>query len=156
MAKTVETTSVQREVAIAASPETVWEFFVDPAKVTRWMGRAVELDARPGGSFRMDVVPGHVAGGEFIELDRPRRLVYTWGWEPGEDGANAVPVGSTTIEIDLIPDGGGTLLRFTHSALPGDEAASSHAYGWDHYLARLTVAAAGGDPGPDPWLSGQM
>ena len=33
-----ETTVVERELAIAASPETVWEFFVDPEKMTRWMG----------------------------------------------------------------------------------------------------------------------
>ena len=31
---------------------------------------------------------------------------------------------------------------------------SRHARGWDHYLGRLAVVAAGGDPGPDPWLGG--
>ena len=30
--------------------------------------------------------------------------------------------------------------------------AESHATGWDHYLSRLEIAAAGGDPGRDPWL----
>ena len=39
METTAETTSVEREITIAASPETVWEFLVDPDKVTRWMGR---------------------------------------------------------------------------------------------------------------------
>ena len=32
-------TAVRREIAIAASPETVWEFLVDPEKATRWMGQ---------------------------------------------------------------------------------------------------------------------
>ena len=59
-------------------------------------------------------------------------------------------------KIELVPDGEGTLLRFTHRDLPSAEAADSHGHGWDHYLERLEVAAAGGDPGPDPWLSGQM
>jgi uncharacterized protein YndB with AHSA1/START domain len=156
MESATETVSLQREVTIAASPETVWEFLVDPDKATSWMGQAVDFDARPGGAYRMEVIPGHTASGEFVELDRPHRLVHTWGWEPGADGPNPVPPGSTTVEIELVPEGEGTLLRFTHRDLPSAEAAESHGHGWDHYLERLEVAAAGGDPGPDPWLSGEM
>jgi hypothetical protein len=48
----------------------------------------------------------------------------------------------------LVPEDGGTLLRLTHSKLPpGVETV--HAEGWDHFLPRLAVAAAGGDPGHD-------
>jgi hypothetical protein len=43
-----------------------------------------------------------------------------------------------------------------HRDLPDNEATASHAHGWDHYLARLVVAARGGDPGTDPWISGEM
>jgi uncharacterized protein YndB with AHSA1/START domain len=156
MDATSETTTVEREVAIDASPQTVWEFLVDPEKATRWMGQTASFDARPGGEYRLEVIPGHTARGEFVELDPPHRLVYTWGWEPGEQGDNAVPPGTSTVEIELIPEGDGTTLRFTHSGLPGGEAAESHAHGWDHYLERLVTAAGGGDPGADPWLSGQM
>ena len=102
------------------------------------------------------MIPGHTASGEFVEVDPPRRLVYTWGWEPGADGPNPVPPGSSTVEIELVPEGDGTLLRFTHRDLPSDEAAKSHGHGWDHYLARLQIAAAGGDAGEDPWLTGDM
>jgi uncharacterized protein YndB with AHSA1/START domain len=153
---TSETTSVQRELAIDASPETVWQFLVDPAKATRWMGQHAAFDARPGGEYRVDVIPGHTATGEFVELDPPRRLVFTWGWEAGEDGPNPVPPGSSTIEIELLPNGDGTMLKFSHRDLPSAEAAQSHAHGWDHYLGRLAVAAGGGDPGSDPWLTGEM
>jgi uncharacterized protein YndB with AHSA1/START domain len=149
-------TSVERELAIAASRETVWEFLVDPDKATRWMGEVASFDPRPGGLYRVEVIPGHTASGEFMELDPPHRLVYTWGWEPGAEGANPVPPGSTTIEIELVPDGDGTTLRFLHRDLPSAEATESHAHGWDHYLERLVAAATGGDPGPDPWLSGEM
>jgi uncharacterized protein YndB with AHSA1/START domain len=38
MGSVTETTSVVRELTIAARPETVWEFLVDPAKAERWMG----------------------------------------------------------------------------------------------------------------------
>lgn len=151
MASTTETTAVVRELTIAARPETVWEFLVDPVKAQRWMGVSVSLEPHPGGEYRVEVVPGQVASGAFVELDPPRRLVFTWGWEPGEDGSAAsVPPGSSTVEIELEPDGDGTRLRFTHG-LPTDDAAAKHAVGWDHYLARLVVAAAGADPGADPW-----
>ena len=152
MEATTETTSVEREIAIAASPETVWQFLVDPDKATSWMGETASFDPRPGGSYRVGVIPGHTAAGEFIELDPPRRLVYTWGWESDASAPVPVPPGSTTIEYELAPEGTGTRLRFTHRDLPGQEAADSHAQGWDHYLGRLAVVAAGGDPGPDPWL----
>jgi uncharacterized protein YndB with AHSA1/START domain len=149
MEATTKTTSVERELAIAAKPETVWEFLVDPEKATRWMGKQAWLDPRPGGQYRVDVIGGHVAKGEFVEVDRPRRLVYTFGWEPGPEGANPVPPGSSTIEIELEPNGEGTTLRFRHRDLPSAEAASAHAQGWDHYLGRLMVAARGDDPGED-------
>jgi len=38
MDATTETISVERTISIAASPETVWEFFIDPEKLTRWKG----------------------------------------------------------------------------------------------------------------------
>jgi uncharacterized protein YndB with AHSA1/START domain len=154
METTAETTAVEREVAIDASPETVWELLTDPEKATRWMGQAASFDPRPGGEYRVEVIPGHVARGEFVEVDRPRRLVYTWGWEKSEQ-ESAVPPGSTTIEIELIPSGAGTTLRFKHD-LPTAAAAASHAKGWDHYFERLVVAARGDDPGVDPWIEGPM
>lgn len=68
---------------------------------------------------------------------------------------SSVAPGSTTIEIELIPLDGGTTLRFRHHGLPS-ESAQSHAHGWDHYLERLGVAAGGGEPGTDPWITGEM
>jgi uncharacterized protein YndB with AHSA1/START domain len=148
MDATTETTVYERTLAIDASPETVWEFFVDPEKLVRWKGIKAELDPTPGGTFCCEVIPGRVARGEFVELDRPNRLVYTWGWE-GNDG---VPPGSSTIEVELARDGERTSLRFLHHFSTA-EAAASHKAGWDHYLPRLEAAAAGGDPGEDPWVT---
>jgi uncharacterized protein YndB with AHSA1/START domain len=149
METTAETTRVEREVAIAASPATVWEFLVDPDKAVRWMGIAATLDARPGGLYRVEVLTDTVARGEFIELDPPRRLVWTWGWEPGT--RSDLPPAGSTVAIDLVPTDHGTLLRLHHE-LPSAEV-GGHGEGWEHYLSRLAVAASGSDPGRDPWLS---
>ena len=148
MESTTERIAVTREILIAASPETVWEFLVDPEKIVRWKGVNAVLELWAGGAYRVEVLPKNVAVGEVVECDPPRRLVHTWGWE-GDDG---VPPGSTTVEYELVPEGSGTRLLFTHRDLPGKESAESHTHGWDHYLPRLSVAASGRDPGRDPWL----
>ncbi|MDX6412985.1 MAG: hypothetical protein QOH23_395 [Gaiellaceae bacterium] len=144
-----DTSVYERTLSIDASPETVWEFLVDPEKLMRWKGINADLDAQRGGTFRCEVIPGHIARGEYVEIDRPNRLVFTWGW----DGNEGVPPGSSTIEIDLAAEGDGTSLRFVHKDLPNADAVSSHAHGWEHYLSRLETAAAGGDPGEDPWVT---
>jgi uncharacterized protein YndB with AHSA1/START domain len=144
-----DTAVYERTIAIDASPDTVWEFFVDPQKLMRWMGIDAELEAQPGGIYRCNVIPGHTARGEFVEVDKPHRVVFTWGW----DGNDGVPPGSSTIEAELTPEGDGTSLRFVHRDLPNAEAVASHGQGWDHYLPRLEIAAVGGDPGEDEWVT---
>jgi uncharacterized protein YndB with AHSA1/START domain len=144
-----ETTVYERTLSIDAAPETVWDFFVDPEKLCRWKGMNAQLEPRAGGVYRCEVIPGHTAIGEYVELDRPHRLVFTWGW----DGNEKVPPGSSTIEVELTPEGTGTRLRFVHKDLPDAEQVASHAGGWDHYLPRLEAAASGRDPGEDPWIT---
>jgi uncharacterized protein YndB with AHSA1/START domain len=151
---TTESIAVERELEIAASAETIWELLTDEEQATRWMGREASFDLRPGGSYRVEVIPGNVASGEFLEVDPPRRLAFSWGWEAGS--ASSLPPGSTVVEFDLTPSDVGTLLRFRHRDLPSSDSADSHAHGWDHYLGRLAEAATGEGPGRDPWLDGPM
>lgn len=142
--------TVERHVR--ASPDVVYSFFTDPAKWLSWQGVDATIEPVPGGVFRMNVRGDGYASGRFVELIPSRRIVFTWGWEePG----NPVPPGSSTVEVDLIPDetGTNTLIRLRHHGLPA-EAAELHRPGWEHYLTRLQTAAAGGDPGPDPWRVG--
>lgn len=134
-----------QETRIEADQATVFAFLTDPDRLLRWMGVSATLEAEPGGLYMVDVHDGHVARGEYKEVVPVSRLAYSFGWQ----GSEAVPPGSSLVEIDLIPQDGGTLLRFTHSGLPPDQVAP-HAEGWAHYVGRLAVAAAGGDPGPDP------
>ncbi len=136
---------VEREVRIAASPEVIYEFFIDPAKMIQWKGTDAALDPRPGGIYRVNVTGRDIARGEYVELVPYSRVVFTWGWEDGP-----IAPGSSTIEISLIPDGAGTVVRLRHSGL-SSEAAAQHAEGWEHFLPRLAAAAEGRDPGIDPW-----
>ena len=137
---------VRHETQIAASPATVFAFLTDPEKILRWMGTEATVEPRTGGLYLVNVSGKDIARGRFTEVIPVHRLAYSFGWE----GREKTPPGSGLIEIDLIDQAGGTLLRMTHSGLPTAESCAQHKMGWDHYLGRLAVAAAGGDPGRDP------
>jgi uncharacterized protein YndB with AHSA1/START domain len=136
---------IRREIEVAAPAATVFAFLTDPDKILRWLGTDAEAEPHPGGIYLVNVGGRNVARGEFTEVIPVHRLAYSFGWEGGEK----VPPGSSLVEIDLLDKPGGTLVRFTHSGLPDAEMCTAHEKGWNHYLARLTVAVAGGDPGPD-------
>ena len=145
-----EAFSLEVEQRIKAWPAEVFRYLTESDRYSRWMGTAAEIDARPGGAFRVELPGGSAVVGEYIVVDPPGLLVYTWGWENDE----LVPPGSSTVEITLHPDGDETILVLRHAALPTDPAAASHRAGWDRYLARLATAASGEDPGPDASMGG--
>ena len=72
---------IVREVVIAAPPEVVFPFFTNPEKMVVWKAVDAELDPRPGGIFWIDVTGHDAARGEYLEIDPPRRVVFTFGWE---------------------------------------------------------------------------
>ena len=134
-----------REVMIDATPETIWPFLTDPGKHVEWNGTVADMDPRPGGMYRVLMAGQHQAAGEYVEVIPMKKVVFTFGWEqPG----NPIVPGSTTVEITLQPEGDKTRVRLVHSGLP-DDAVDDHGGGWAHYLERLAIRAAGGDPGPD-------
>ena len=132
---------------IEAPPERVFEHFTRPELLVRWMGEYARLEAVEGGQFSVDI-NGVLIRGSFIALDWPRRIEIAWG----EPGNAEMPPGATTLQISLEPSGAGTQLTLVHSGLLPAEL-EKHAMGWPHFLARLVVAAAGDDPGPDPWAT---
>ncbi len=140
--------TVNSEIRIDASPEAIFPFLTDPQKIVRWKGVDATVEASPGGVYRVNVTGVKHAVGEYLEVDAPNRVVFTWGWE----GDEQLPPGSSTVTIELISDGDGTIVRLTHSGLP-EGADAAQLQGWEHFLPRLAIVASGGDPGPDPWVT---
>ena len=137
---------IEKNVYIDAPPNVVYAFLTEPAKMAEWIGSGIVLDPRPGGVFRFSPNTVDVVAGEYVVAVPYSRVSFTWGFE----GDGAVPAGSTLVEITLTPEGAGTRLRLTHRNLTG-EPRDKHDAGWDHYLSRIALAAAGGDVPPDPF-----
>lgn len=133
---------IEQRTRIAASPETVWSFWTDPKLVCEWWGTDAEIVAEPGGLFRVEMGDGPVMRGEFSELDPPKRLVFTFGWEHNAPGEPLAP-GSTRVEVTLTPDEGDTVLVLRHSEMPGSHAAD-HIKGWTHFIGERLVEAVEG------------
>jgi len=138
--------AVEVSVHIAAQPETVFPYFTDPRRYIQWMGAGAVLEPVPGGCYRIVMRDGVEAAGEFVEIDPPRRVVFTWGWTHDQ----AVPPGTTHVVITLQAERGGTRVVLRHYGLPDDGQRAHHRKGWELYLGRLGQRIRGSDPGPDP------
>jgi len=129
---------------LAATPERVFDAWIDPAQASRFLfktptGEMVRtaIDARMGGAFNFterrdgqDIE--HV--GEYLEVDRPRRLAFTF----------AVPKFSaekTRVTIDLAPQGAGAALTLTHAGVLPDWASRTET-GWGMILDGLAASLA--------------
>ena len=139
------TESFATELDLPAPIEEVFRHLTDPAAMIQWMGQHATLEPAVGGTFEVDI-NGVPVRGRYLEVDPPRRVVVSWGVA----GSTDLPPGTTEVEFILTPIQAGTHLRLVHRGLPPSQA-SIHRTGWDHFLSRLTLAATGTDPGPDPW-----
>ena len=133
------------EVDLPAPPEEVFRHLTDPAAMIRWMGQHASLEPVQGGAFEVDI-NGVPVRGRYLEVDPPRRVLVSWGVA----GNDEMPPGATEVEFTLTPIPAGTRLRLVHRGLTESQR-EMHAVGWGHFLTRLAGAAAGNDPGPDPW-----
>ena len=122
------------QLHIDASREIVFDCFCDSAALITWMGDWANVDARGGGGFAVDIDDMAVRG-EFEVVERPARLVFTWGFA-GSD----VPPGTSTVEVTLAEEAGGTQLTLVHRGLPESEI-RPHAVGWNRFLPRLAGVA---------------
>jgi uncharacterized protein YndB with AHSA1/START domain len=135
---------VEVHIEVGASAEVAFDYFVDPAMLSRWLGRALTIDPVPGGAFSVAVDDGTTgeefgfAVGSYTEIDRPKRLVLSWGW----DGSDEVPPGSSSVEVSFDDRGASTVISITHAGLPADFR-ETHLEGWLEHGIRLTEDTAG-------------
>jgi uncharacterized protein YndB with AHSA1/START domain len=116
--------------ALASEEITKWWGSADTYRTTRWSG-----DVRVGGAWRTEGVgadgKAFAVGGEYLEVDPPRKLVHTWraDW----DGSHV-----TTVSYRLQAIETGTRLTLRHSGF-GDRvsACEDHTQGWERVLGWL-------------------
>jgi len=141
--------AVVHELVVPESAERVFEMFVDPEQLVRWIGISADLEPVPGGRFRFEVVPGQFCEGQYILVERPHRLVFTWGWT--DPGFGLAPGGSR-VEVTFTAPGGDpgeTRIRLVHSGLAGD-LGLLHEDGWTRFFGRLIAVLADADAGDYP------
>jgi uncharacterized protein YndB with AHSA1/START domain len=126
--------SVEIRRVFTVSPEALWEYFTDPAHNLNWAGpkqatcTRFDSDPRVGGAWamalRLDDGEEVVAHGVYREIEKPRRLVYTWRWESWEETSP-----DSLVSLAFEARGQGSMLTLTHSELPEDEV-EGHEGGW--------------------------
>jgi uncharacterized protein YndB with AHSA1/START domain len=136
-----DTHTLQIERTFQAPAEAVFDAWTNAEVIRRWWQAEVgwetseaDVDLRVGGAVHVvmrdpDRQIDHGGGGAYTEIDRPRRLAFTWIW----DG----DARRTLIEIDFEERDGATTVRFTHSGLWDEEAVRSHEGGWGRILDNL-------------------
>jgi len=124
----------------------VFDAWTNPEVLRRWFAAGPDaecaeavVDLRPGGAYRlaMKVPTGdvYVCIGEYVEIDRPKRLVFTWRWEGIT--AEGDGVGGSTVALDFAPDGAGTLVSLNHHGFLSEQSRDQHAEGWAACLGEL-------------------
>lgn len=122
------------ERVLQAVPGEVFDAWTTPSRMAAWMspvGAAeAEVDLRVGGSFRVVMVEARIEHtGEYLEIDPPRRLVFTWV-SPFAGGESSV------VTVELHPHEDGTRVVLTHERLP-ENVVDGHRDGWGTMIERL-------------------
>ncbi|MGC5166400.1 SRPBCC family protein [Luteimicrobium sp. DT211] len=138
--------SVVVEHRFDAPLDVVWRAWTDPERVSRWWGSdpggvvtSAELDVHVGGrfeiSFRDPGGEGHTSRGEYLRVEEPSLLDFTWSWE-SEPGTRS------RVTVELVGDGDATAMRFVHGELVG-VSAHDYAPGWRRTFGKLDAVLAG-------------
>ena len=151
METTTERLELERELAIAARPETVWGLLVDPEGLSAGWAMTATLDPRPGGEVRIEVILGQRRerrGGRGRPAAAARLHLGLGGGR--RTGPELSRPARRTVEFELAPDGDGHAAPASSTATCRTRRRSSRtAHGWDHYLPRARAAV-----GPRPATRG--
>ncbi|HEX3391299.1 MAG TPA: SRPBCC domain-containing protein [Solirubrobacteraceae bacterium] len=130
-------TSLRIERSYDASPEEVFDAWTNPEVLRRWWAvhpdgstPVAEVDLREGGRYRLSMegpdAERHTVQGEYLEVDRPSRLVYSWRWELDAGGLGP----ASTVTVEFCEQGERTNVVLEHAGLPDADSRDRHAEGW--------------------------
>jgi uncharacterized protein YndB with AHSA1/START domain len=144
--------TIEREVQIAASPDTVFEVISSPEHLKEWWPDEAVLEATPGAKGHLvfgDRSAGavHVPNVTVVEAEPPRLFSFRWTHPDDEDAREG---NSLFVTFELTASGGGTRLRMTETGFREmgwevavlEEQYQDHVSGWNHFLPRLVAYAA--------------
>jgi uncharacterized protein YndB with AHSA1/START domain len=129
---------------LPAAPDIVYDEWLDPVGMIEWMcprpARAVKISLEPsvGGSLRIDIEDNGLSiyvTGHYLELDRPRRLRFTWSCSAWAD-----PSVQSVVTVTLENHGTAeTMMTIEHEQLPPDQV-DTHQRGWGAISLQLEAA----------------
>lgn len=128
----------------AASPKDVFQVWTTPEYMQRWFRPSkdfvhpfIEVDLRVGGQYRVGFESPEgtvdVVKGEFLEVNDPQKLVYSWWWEQPNEFAEI----ETQVTVDFLEKDGGTELVLTHERFSKPGMQERHMAGWTGALELL-------------------
>ena len=136
---------VQIRRRVKAGAELIFDLWTKPDLMVRWMSPypgAVDCkascDLRPGGAFSLVMSSEQSireVSGTYVQIDRPRKLVFTWTG-PLTNHVN------TLVTVELNPRGDETELVLTHERLPTTAICGGHTKGWGNILDHLADAVS--------------
>lgn len=125
---------------IAAPAEDLFDAWLDAQSLASWLKPSgvretrAETDPRVGGTFRIVMVDDEssdVHTGTYREIDRPRRLVFTWS-SPSTRFRDSI------VTVTFQPSStSSTMVEIHQVGLPDEEARASHHAGWSDALREL-------------------
>ena len=128
---------------IAAPAETLFNAWLDPAMLTRFMcpgpgmtAPRAETDPREGGRFDIVMKAGDKEiphWGIYKEVKPHERLVFTW--------QSPFSVEDSTVTLTFRDTGDGTEVTLHHVKFPSEESRDNHDAGWTAILAKLEEVA---------------
>jgi glutathione S-transferase len=136
-----------------APRERVFEAFTEPEVMQSWFGPesctipSVALDPRVGGRYRIEMHSRegnvYIVSGEYRDVRRPERLVFTWSWAQGPMAGT-----ETLVTVLLREKDGGTELTLLHEGFPTAASRDDHNGGWASTFDCLSRSYAGSPKSP--------
>jgi uncharacterized protein YndB with AHSA1/START domain len=124
-----------------AAPERLFDAWTDPKLAAGWLfttpnseAHSVEIDLRVGGRWEIVDRRGGVdyrAIGEYLRVERPSRLAFTFGMPQFSDAF-------TTVVVEIAPDGAGAVMTLTQDGLAADAVAALE-QGWGDMFDALAA-----------------